>query len=166
MTVNTLFDTYKADVANIIPPQRAGLLVDAAGLTAGADFCEVDPKTFESRVVAGIHVLGDSSVSGAMPKSGFAAAAEARACAYAIAALQAGQAPADEPSFINVCYSLLAADYGISIVDVFDIGPEGTIALVEGTGTVSPAEASPDFRFLEADYARAQYASIMGEMFG
>src|SRR5690606_3666472 len=40
MTIGTMFDSHRADVANIIPPQRASRLVDSAGLAAGDDWCE------------------------------------------------------------------------------------------------------------------------------
>ncbi len=165
MQVKTLFDTYKADVVNVVPPQRANRIVDSAGLAGDGDWCEIDTKTFESKVVPGIHVLGDSSIAGAMPKSGFAASNQAHVCAYAVAALQAGEAP-PEPTFLNVCYSFLAADYGISIVDGFKLGPDGDIVLVDGTGTVSPLDASADYRAKEADYAHGWYKSITRGMFG
>src|SRR5690606_19242040 len=53
MTIETLFDTYTADVANIIPPQRANRLVDTAGLAGEGEWCEVDGLTMESRAVPG-----------------------------------------------------------------------------------------------------------------
>jgi sulfide dehydrogenase [flavocytochrome c] flavoprotein subunit len=165
MTITTDFDVHVANVANIIPPQRSNRLVDSAGLAADADWCEVDPTTFESRVAAGIHLLGDAIIAGAMPKSGFSASSQARVCARAIAALLSGDDPSS-PSFINTCYSLVAPDYGISVADVYRIGPEGKIVAVEGAGGVSPAEAAPEFRAREADYARGWYASLTGDIWG
>ena len=37
---------------------------------------------------------------------------------------------------------------------------------VEGAGGVSPADATRDFRALEADYADAWFKTITGEVFG
>lgn len=165
MTVETLFDTYTGDVINIIPPQRANRLVDTAGLTNGGDWCEVDGATFESRVVPGIHILGDAIISGDMPKSGFSASAQGRVAAYAIAALLRDQAP-PSPSLINTCYSLVAADYGISVSDVFRVDATGAIQKVEGAGGTSPLDADAAFRAAEADYARGQYASLTADLFG
>ncbi len=165
MTVETLFDTYTGDVINIIPPQRANRLVDTAGLTNGGDWCEVDGATFESRVVPGIHILGDAIVSGDMPKSGFSASAQGRVAAYAIAALLRDQAP-PSPSLINTCYSLVAADYGISVSDVFRVDATGAIQKVEEAGGTSPLDADAAFRAAEADYARGQYASLTADLFG
>ena len=74
----TDFDVFRADVANIIPPQRSARLVDTAGLAAGGDWCPVDQRTFESAVVPRIHLLGDAVLAGAMPKSGFSANNQAK----------------------------------------------------------------------------------------
>lgn len=164
-TIQTEFATQKADVANVIPPQRAAGLVDGVGLAGSGDWCRVDPATFESAVVPGIHLIGDAIIPGDMPKSGFAAASQGKACAFAIAALQSGSPP-PAPSFINTCYSLMAPDYGISIADVYRVGEKGTITAVPGAGGVSPLGAGPEFRRREADHARGWYRSIMGDIYG
>jgi len=165
MTIETFFGSQKADVANIIPPQRASLLVDTAGLAAGADWCEVDGTTLESKVVPGIHLLGDAIVAGDMPKSGFSASNQGRVCAHAIAALLDGK-PAPSASFINTCYSLVAPDYGISVADVFRVAADGSIKKVDGAGGVSPADAPAQFRAQEAEYARSWYANLTSDIYG
>jgi len=164
-TVTTEFTEVKADVLNVIPPQRAGMIVDSAGLAGSGGWCNVNPVTFESSIVPGIHIVGDAIVAGSMPKSGFSAGSQAKVCAQAIAALQAGDTPS-VPSFINTCYSLVSPDYGISVVDVFRVGSEGAIAAVQGAGGVSPTGAGADFRKQEAEYARGWYASQTKVMFG
>ena len=164
-TVTTEFTEVKADVLNVIPPQRAGMIVDSAGLAGSGGWCNVNPVTFESRIVPGIHIVGDAIVAGSMPKSGFSAGSQAKVCAQAIAALQAGETPS-VPSFINTCYSLVSPDYGISVVDVFRVGADGAIAAVQGAGGVSPTGAGADFRKQEAEYARGWYASQTKVMFG
>ena len=80
LTVSTGFDDYKAAVANIIPAQRAGAIAVRAGLDEGTGYCAIDPVTFESRVHKGIYVLGDATIAGEMPKSGFSANGQAKAC--------------------------------------------------------------------------------------
>ena len=164
-TIFTDFDEHQVDVANIIPPQRSNRLVDTAGLADGGDWCPVNQTTFESTIHANIHVLGDSSIAGRMPKSGFSANSQAKVCAGAVAALLAGNEPAS-PSFINTCYSLVAPDYGISVAAIYRIIEDGTIAPVAGAGGVSPSYAPASTRALEADYARGWYASITADMFG
>ena len=100
-----------------------------------------------------------------MPKSGFSANSQAKVCARAVVALLREEEP-PEPAFINTCYSLLAADYGISVAAVYRLDDEGGIAPVPGSGGVSPADAPLAFRRAEADYARGWYASITADMFG
>jgi sulfide dehydrogenase [flavocytochrome c] flavoprotein chain len=165
MTLRTDFQEVKAAVANVIPPQRSGRLVDLLGLAGKGDWCRVDATTFESAVVPGVHVLGDAAIAGAMPKSAFAATSQAKVCAFAVAALLAGREP-PAAAFLNTCYSLVAPDYGITVADVYRVDAKGTIAPVEGAGGVSPLGAPPAFRAREADYARGWYASITAETFG
>ena len=162
-TLVTDFATYKADVANVIPPQRAGSIAEVAGVADPTGWCPIDPVTFESRLRPNIHVIGDAAIAGAMPKSAFAANAQAKVCAFAVAALLRGEAPSP-PKLVNTCYSLVAPDYGISIAGVYH-PTGGQLADVEGAGGVSPADAPPDFRALEAGYAEAWFRTITAETF-
>ncbi|MGI4952257.1 MAG: FAD-dependent oxidoreductase [Janthinobacterium lividum] len=164
MTLTTDFDTHKADVANVIPPQRAGRIAVAAGVADRTGWCPVDPVSFESRLVPGIHVIGDAAIMGAMPKSAFAANAQAKICAEAVTALLSGQAPA-EPRLINTCYSLVAPEYGISVAGVYR-PVNGQLTEIEGSGGTSPLDASPAVRAQEAVYADAWYRTITGAVFG
>jgi sulfide dehydrogenase [flavocytochrome c] flavoprotein chain len=163
-TLVTDFATYKADVANVIPPQRAGHVAEIAGVSDQTGWCPIDPVTFESRLQANIHVIGDSAIAGAMPKSAFAANAQAKVCAVAVAVLLRDETPSP-PKLINTCYSLVAPDYGISIAGVYH-SVNGQLADVEGAGGVSPADAPPDFRALEATYAEAWFRTITAQTFG
>ena len=163
-TVVTDFATYKADVANVIPPQRAAGIAQLAGVADSTGWCPIDPVTFESRLQPNIHVIGDAAIAGAIPKSAFAANAEAKACAVAVATLLHGDTPSP-PKLINTCYSLVAPDYGISIAGIYHPAG-GQFADVEGAGGVSPIDAPPDFRALEAAYAEAWFRTITAESFG
>ncbi|MEH2532614.1 sulfide dehydrogenase [flavocytochrome c] flavoprotein subunit [Bradyrhizobium sp. AZCC 1588] len=163
-TLITDFGNHTAQVANVIPPQRAGRIAAIAGATDNTGWCAIDPVTFESRSAPNIHVIGDACLAGAMPKSAFSANAQAKTCANAIATLVAGGSPA-APKLINTCYSLAAPDYGISIAGVYH-PKNGSLADVEGAGGVSPLEASRDFRAREADYAQSWFATITAEVFG
>jgi sulfide dehydrogenase [flavocytochrome c] flavoprotein chain len=163
-TVVTDFATYKADVVNIIPAQRAASIAGTAGVADRTGWCPIDPATFESRLQPNIHVVGDAAIAGAMPKSAFAANAQAKVCADAVAALLHDETP-QQPKLINTCYSLVAPDYGISIAGVYHAA-DGQLVDVEGAGGVSPAGAPPDFRTLEARYAEAWFRTITAETFG
>jgi NADPH-dependent 2,4-dienoyl-CoA reductase/sulfur reductase-like enzyme len=163
-TLVTDFGRHRADVANVIPPQRAGRIAEAAGVADRSGWCPIDPVTFESRQVPGIHVIGDAAIAGAMPKSAFAANAQAKVCAAAVARLLTGAAPAD-PRLINTCYSLVAPDYGISVAGVYRPSG-GQLAEVPGSGGVSPAEAPRATRAAEAALAEAWFRTITAEVFG
>jgi sulfide dehydrogenase [flavocytochrome c] flavoprotein chain len=164
MTLVTDFGRHKADVANVIPPQKAGRIAEIAGVADRTGWCPIDPATFESKLVPNIHVVGDASIAGAMPKSAFSANAQAKVCAAAVAKLVAGGTP-DEPKLINTCYSLVAPDYGISVAG--DYRPaDGQIKEVEGSGGVSAIDAPSSTRALEATFANGWFNTITGEVFG
>ena len=162
--IETEFGSHRADVANVIPPQRAGRIAAAAGVADKTGWCPIDPVTFESRLQPNIHVIGDAAIAGAMPKSAFAANAQAKVCAASVLRLLRGGAPL-EPRLINVCYSLVAPGYGISIAGVYRPA-NGLLADVEGAGGISPADAPADFRAREANYAEAWFRTITAEVFG
>lgn len=162
--VITELDKHKADVVNIIPAQSAGEITLATGLANDTGFCPVDPKSFESTIHKDVHVIGDASIAGALPKSGFAANSEAKLCAAAIAASLKGR-PLPDATFVNTCYSLVAPEYGISVAAVYRITEKG-ITAVAGAGGVSPKDASAGFRADEAKYALGWYASITKDIWG
>ncbi len=164
MTVSSDFDTYKAAVANIIPQQKAGRIADLAGVADRTGWCPVDPVTFESRLMPGIHVIGDAAIAGAVPKSAFAANAVAKICAAAVARLVRGETPA-APKFVNTCYSLAAPDYGFSVAGVYQPA-NGQWLEVEGAGGISPADAPRAVRSQEAKFAHGWFNTITAEVFG
>jgi sulfide dehydrogenase [flavocytochrome c] flavoprotein subunit len=164
MTLVTEFGRHKADVANVIPPQKAGRIAELAGVADRSGWCPIDPVTFESKLQANIHVVGDACIAGGMPKSAFAANAQAKVCAAAVTKLLAGGKP-DQPKLINTCYSLVAPDYGISIAGVYQPS-DGQLKDVEGAGGVSPLDAPSSTRALEARYANEWFKTITEEVFG
>ncbi|WP_126456593.1 NAD(P)/FAD-dependent oxidoreductase [Sulfuriflexus mobilis] len=169
VATRTLFtesgDRHTGDVVNFIPPQKAAALVHKAGLTNNDGWCPVDQRTFESSLQADVHVIGDASIAGKMPKSGFAANSQGKVCAAAIvSALHGISMP--EPSYVNTCYSLVSPDYGISVAAVYRYSEEKGIYAVEGSGGVSPKDADAAFRQQEARYAAGWYDSITSDTFG
>lgn len=164
LTVSTDFANYKAAVANVIPAQKAAGIAVLAGVADRTGWCPIDPVSFASTLQPDIHVIGDAAIAGAMPKSAFAANAQAKICAAAVATLLAGSTPA-EPKLINTCYSLVAPDYGISIAGVY-YPVKGQLVDVEGAGGVSPLDAPPAFRAEEADFANGWFNTITAEVFG
>jgi sulfide dehydrogenase [flavocytochrome c] flavoprotein subunit len=164
MLLHTDSAKHKAAVANVIPPQRAGRIADRAGVTDPTGWCPVDPLTFESRLRPNIHVIGDAAVTDAMPKSAFAANGQAKACAAAVARLLGGSTPPDA-KLIEGSYSLVAPDYAISSVSVYR-PTNGQWAEVEGSGGISPLDASAATRAMEATFAEGWFTTITEEVFG
>ena len=158
-------DTHKADVINFIPPQKAAPIVHTAGLTNNDGWCPVDQRSFESSIHPGVHIIGDASIAGKMPKSGFAANSQGKVCAAAIVTAIHGTTMPD-PSYVNTCYSLVSPDYGISVAAVYRYSKEKGIYKVQGSGGVSPKDADAEFRQLEARYAAGWYDSITSDAFG
>jgi sulfide dehydrogenase [flavocytochrome c] flavoprotein chain len=164
LTFVTDFGRHKANVANVIPPQKAGRIAEAAGVADRTGWCPIDPVTFESKLQPRIHVIGDAAIAGAMPKSAFAANSQAKTCAAAVAQLLTGGTPST-PKLINTCYSLVAPEYGISVAGVYQ-PTNGQLADVPGAGGVSPQEAPRAPRAAEAVLAEAWFRTITTEVFG
>ncbi|MGQ9365251.1 FCSD flavin-binding domain-containing protein [Azospirillum sp. ST 5-10] len=165
LTVDTDFDAVKAAVLNLIPAQKAGRIAFDAGLTEG-DWTPVDKKTFESKKVAGIHVLGDASDAATMPKSGYAANSQGKVTAAAVAALLRGE-EAPEPSYLNTCYSIAGKDHGFSVAGVYTYdAAKNAIAEVAGSGGLSPLDAADADRRREVAYAHSWYRNIVADSWG
>lgn len=162
-TLIGLVDDFKADVINLIPPQKAGPLAEAAGLTDQSGWCPVDQRTFESSIHPGIYVIGDACLAGAMPKSGYAANSQGKVCAAAVVAALAGNPP-PEPSYVSTCYSIIAPDHAISVAAVYEL-KDGRIVAVPDSGGLSPADADARTRAMEAHFAHAWFRNITADMF-
>ena len=135
-------DPVKADVLNVVPPQRAGAIARAAGVvTANDRWCDVDFLTFESVKVKNIHVLGDAiQIGTGMPKSGHMANQHAKVCAAAVVALLAGQPPNPMPVLTNTCYSFITDKDVVHVCSVHQYDREKkTVLPVPGSGGVSTA---------------------------
>jgi NADPH-dependent 2,4-dienoyl-CoA reductase/sulfur reductase-like enzyme len=162
-TIVTEFGNYTAQVANVIPPQKAGRIAEIAGAADHTGWCPIDPVTFESKLVPDIHVIGDACLGGGIPKSASAASAQGKACAAAIVKLLAGKAP-EPPRLTGVCYNTVAPGYGFSLAGNYQ--PKGDIfAEVEG-GTTSPVDAPRELRAREADRAQKWFSDITADAFG
>lgn len=163
MTIVTEFGNYTPDVANVIPPQRAGRIAEIAGAADATGWCPIDPVTFESKLVKNIHVIGDACLGGGIPKSASAASAQGKTCAVAILSLLAGRTP-EPPQLTGVCYNTVAPGYGFSLAGNYQ--PKGDIfAEVEG-GATSPVDAPRELRAREATEAERWFQTITADIFG
>lgn len=136
----TEFDDIKADVINVVPPQRAGDLARTAGLlNVNARWAGVDWLTMESTAVPRIHVLGDATFSAPlMPKSGHMANQHAKVAAAAIIQLLKGEPVNPTPVVTNACYSFVSAREAVHVASVHQYdAAERTFKTVPGSGGVS-----------------------------
>ena len=135
MTVKTAAGDVRGDVVNVIPPQAAGAIAQAAGVV-GDDgrWCPVDPTTFESRKVPGIHVIGDAAIAAPMPKTGFSANSAAKVCALNLVAAMNDKRLLD-PSSANVTYSFVSEREAISVAAVYRVEGEKTVEVPGSGGT-------------------------------
>jgi sulfide dehydrogenase [flavocytochrome c] flavoprotein chain len=156
------FEDVKADVLNVVPPQRAGDVARNAGLVnVNNRWVGVDWLTMESTAVPGVHVLGDAVFSApAMPKSGHMANQHAKVAAAAVIQLLKGEAVNATPVVMNTCYSFVTASDVIHVASVHQYdAAEKTFKTVAGSGGVSAAASQ-----VEGRYALAWAQNIWSDM--
>jgi sulfide dehydrogenase [flavocytochrome c] flavoprotein chain len=161
-TARLEFEDVKADVLNVIPPQRAGDLARTAGLiTVNNRWVGVNWLTMESTAVPGVHVLGDATFSApAMPKSGHMANQHAKVAAAAIIQLLKGEAVSPTPVVMNTCYSFVTQRDVIHVASVHQYdAADKTFKTVPGSGGVSAAANQ-----IEGRYALAWADNIWADM--
>ncbi|MBL8458167.1 MAG: FAD-dependent oxidoreductase, partial [Zoogloea sp.] len=114
------FDKVKADVLNVVPPQRAGDIAAKSGIKLiNNRWVDIDWLTFESVNTPGVHVIGDAIFPApTMPKSGHMANQHAKVTAAAILNLLAGEAPSATPVVMNTCYSFVDSKNVIHVSSV------------------------------------------------
>ena len=164
MRLHTDFETYTPDVANVIPPQQAGLIAHRAGVADLSGWCPVNSLSFESRLQPNIHVIGDAAIAAPMPKSAFSANAQAKVCAIALARLFRGMAP-QSTVLANTCYSYLEPHSAISISGAYQTQEDQFVSITAAAGA-SPLIAPAGLRAQEADHAADWFRAITQETFG
>jgi len=162
-TIVTDFGNYPAQVANVIPPQKAGRIAEIAGAVDNTGWCPIDPVSFVSKLVPNIHVIGDASIGGGIPKSASSASAQGKACASAVGNLLLGVAPVI-PKLTGACYNTVAPGYAFSQSGIYQ-PRDGMFAEIEG-GSTSPVDAPREVRAREADNAQSWYKTITADAFG
>ena len=151
----------KVDVCNVIPAMKAGKIAEIAGVTDG-NWAPVIPHTMQSRKNDHIHVLGDASSQGDMPKSGFSANSQAKVCAMAVrAALTDSKLfPA---KFSNTCWSLVDTNDGIKVGASYEATDE---KIAKVSGFVSKTGEDAALRKATYEESLGWYSGITSDMFG
>jgi sulfide dehydrogenase [flavocytochrome c] flavoprotein subunit len=155
-------DDVRADVANVLPAMRAGLIAVNSGLAniANNRWCGVNYQTFESTAAKDVFVIGDSiQVAPLMPKSGHMANNHAKVAAAAIVAQLAGWEVNPRPMLTNTCYSFVNDKDVIHVASVHEyVAAEKTFKTVAGSGGVSTAPSA-----LEGQYAMSWANNIWAD---
>lgn len=162
LTVELDFSEVQANVLNIIPPHRAGRIVDMLGVELiNGRWVDVDWLSMEAKGAPNVHVLGDAVFPApTMPKSGHMANQHAKVAAAAILNILAGQSPSVEPVVMNTCYSFVDAKNAMHVASVHQFNAEKhTFLPVDGSGGVSVAANE-----LEAKYALSWAQNIWSDM--
>lgn len=152
-TLKLSFEDVRADVLNVVPPQRAGkVALDAGLVNANGRWCSVDFLTYESTAVKHVHVLGDSIMAAPqMPKSGHMANQHAKVCAAAVIALLRGEQANPQPMVTNTCYSFVSDKDVIHVASVHGYVPEKkTMEILPGASGVSAAASELEGRYAES----------------
>ena len=143
------FEDVKADVLNVVPPQRAGDLARTAGLVnVNQRWVGMNWLTMEAQASPGIHVLGDATFSApGMPKSGHMANQHAKVAAAAIIQLLRGEPVSATPVVMNTCYSYVTGTDAMHVASVHQYdAAEKTFKPVPGSGGVSAASSQIEGR--------------------
>jgi NADPH-dependent 2,4-dienoyl-CoA reductase/sulfur reductase-like enzyme len=161
MTVKTDLSDYKAQLINVIPAQMAGKIARDAGLADKSGFCPIKPENMQSASDANIYLVGDATIAGDMPKSGFSANSQAKVAAMMIRGdLAKGRTfPA---RYTNTCWSLIETDDTVKVGGSYE-PKDGKIAAVETF--ISKTGESPELRKQTQAENIGWYAGIVADIF-
>ncbi|WP_193177378.1 NAD(P)/FAD-dependent oxidoreductase [Oricola nitratireducens] len=161
-TVETDLDTFRGDLLNIIPAQKAGAIASQAGLTDESGFCPIDGETMRSTEDENIYVLGDASIAGAMPKSAFGANSQAKVAAMTIRGELTGSKvfPA---RYSNTCWSLIETDDAVKVGAQY-VPQDGRI--VSTHSFISQTDEDPATRKANYEESVGWYKGITTDIFG
>ena len=145
-----LHDPVQADVLNVLPAMRAGVIALQSGLAnVGNRWAGIDYLSFESTAHADIHVIGDAiQLAPGMPKSGHMANNHAKVAAAAVVSRLAGWELNSQPMLTNTCYSFVDGQRVVHVASVHAyVAAEKTYKLVEGSGGLSAAPSELEGRY-------------------
>ncbi len=150
----------KANVANIIPAQKAGRIAHVVGCNDG-DWCPIDPENFGSTKVKDVYVIGDSAAAGDMPKSAFSANSQAKSVSNELESMFAGK-PRYPARYRNTCWSMLGPGNSVKIGGFYE-PKDGKVTTK--LGFVSDAEEDNRTREKSFKESLGWYAGIVAEVF-
>jgi sulfide dehydrogenase [flavocytochrome c] flavoprotein subunit len=162
MTVKTDLAEYKAALINVIPAQMAGKIARDAGLTNQSGFCPINPENMKSTNDANVYIIGDASIAGDMPKSGFSANSQAKVAAMAIRG-ELANARTFPARYANTCWSLIETNDTVKVGGRYE-PKDGKITAVETF--ISKTGESAEMRKAQQEENMGWYAGITADIFG
>ncbi|MEM6676637.1 MAG: NAD(P)/FAD-dependent oxidoreductase [Pseudomonadota bacterium] len=155
-------EVTSVDVCNAIPAQKAGLIAEKAGLTNDSGFCPIVPSSMKSQLDENIFVLGDATIAGDMPKSGFSANSQAKVAAMHLRADLTGS-KAFPAKYSNTCWSLIETDDGVKVGARYEATEE---KIAKTDGFISQTGEDSAMRKQTYEESLGWYAGITADMFG
>ena len=136
-----------SEVLNVIPEHKAASIIFQAGVNSG-NWAPVNPLSYESIIINGIYVIGDSQGTG-QPKAGHIANSEAKVCADAILRTINNVPLYADPKTTSACYSPTSTTEAswLSAVFKYDPGQEKMVISNIDSGDSSVSNYSEMFNW-------------------
>jgi NADH dehydrogenase FAD-containing subunit len=165
MSLLTNGGTFRGDVINLIPSQRAGALLATAGLNNATNgrFGAVNMLSYASTVPGAdkVHIIGDASAT-TQPKAGHVGNQQAKVCADAISRLLTGGQPDPAPVTNSSCYSTITMSQAAWLHVVFQYdAATSAMAAVPAANGASAGWSSGNFKDMGA-----WFNALMSDSFG
>ena len=116
-----------------------------------------------STIDENVFVIGDASIAGAMPKSGFSANSQAKIAVMNILGELTGS-EVTAAKFANVCWSLISTDNAVKVGAFYSATADGEI--VADSNFISEAGEDDELRTNTYKESIGWYDSITVDMFG
>lgn len=161
-TLNTSGGAVRADVINLIPRQKAPLLVSKTGLAndASGRFASVNVLDYASTAAPTVHVIGDSSAT-TQPKAGHIANQEAKICADAIIRSLGGLASDPAPITTSACFSTITMSQASWLHAMYEYNAGSkAMQLLPASFAASSGWSSNDFKDMNT-----WFSSLMADTF-
>jgi NADH dehydrogenase FAD-containing subunit len=138
----------------------AGKIARDAGLANQSGFCPINAENMKSSIDGNIYVIGDASIAGDMPKSGFSANSQAKVAAMVIRGelVKSRTFPA---RYANTCWSLIETDDTVKVGASYE-PKDGKIAAV--STFISKTGESADLRKQTQVENIGWYAGIVADI--
>ena len=150
------------DVCNVIPAQKAGRIVELAGLSDESGWAPIDPANMRSRLDTNAWVLGDSANASEMPKSAVAANSQAAVVVQSLLGDLAGR-PVPSAVYVNTCWSVIAPEDSVKVGGAYE--PAGDHIASTG-GFISQPHEDAETRRLTYEESFDWYEALTTDIFG